>query len=133
MKFLIYYFLAFIPKKTKMMLNTYSLENDLPIEKDIPMENNLSLKKKLLKKKKINNQSGFDDRYLNNMTLSSISIENQQKMYKIEEFFEKKKILNTLINENISINIKLTLIKPNSLKGFNLTAGLNKEDYEFIV
>jgi hypothetical protein len=122
MRFLVLYFLACIPKNTKNMviqlkqLNTFSLENELPITKT----------------KILQNITGNDERFTNK-NLTDIDI-NEKNKYKLLEFFEKKKLLDILENDKVTIPIKLSVIKDdNSIRGFRLTAGLKKEDYDFIL
>ena len=117
MRFLVLYFLAFIPKNMviqRKQLNTFSLDNELLITKT----------------KILQNITGNDERFANN---NLTDIDNEKNKYKLLEFFEKKKLLDILENDKVSIPIKLSFIKDDSIKGFNLTAGLKKEDYDFIL
>jgi hypothetical protein len=118
MNFLIVSFLALILKNTKIILtqlkqlNTF-LDNELPI-------NGFFIY-----------QSGKDERFtINNLTNINLNEENR---YKLLKFFEKKKLLDILENDKVSICTKLNIVKDNSIQVFNLTAGLKKEDLDFIL
>ena len=68
--------------------------------------------------------SGNDERYPINET-------NTIQLYKINEFYKKKILLDTLQNKSISINTKLNLLKDNSVKPTNLKAGGLFKDFDF--
>jgi hypothetical protein len=71
--------------------------------------------------------SGNDERYKINETEIDIQI------YNLRQNFEKKSILDILQSKNISINIKLDVLKDNSFKPPNLKSGglFNDFDFEF--
>ena len=131
MRFLIIYFFAIIPKKTQMILtqlkelNTFSLDNELLIS---------NINNKINK-----NISGNDVRYAINISTNlndkEIKEENskEENRYKWLGLLNKKKLLDILENNKVSIPTKLDLIKENSIYPSNLTAGLKKEDYDFIL
>jgi hypothetical protein len=120
MRFLIVSFLALIPKNIKFIsthlkhLNTFSLNNELSSKKNYFI-----------------NTTGIDERFSNN-NLMDIDI-NEKNKCKLYYLFEKKKLLDILENDKVSTLTKLNLIKKNSIYGFNLFAGLKKEDYDFIL
>ena len=120
MKFLIISFLAFIPKNTKIILRQLKQSNAFSLDNELSIKQNFHI-----------NKTGMDERFSNN-NLTNIDT-NEKNKYKLYQLFEKKKLLDILENDKVSIPIKLSLIKENSMKGFNLTAGLKKEDYDFIL
>lgn len=56
-----------------------------------------------------------------------------EKLYKIHRFFQNKKLLDILQNENVSLNTKLILLQDNRIKSANIFAGglMNDFDFEF--
>jgi hypothetical protein len=119
MKFLVLYLLAFIGKNTKKIVTPFKKLNTIPLDNEFPI------------KKTLQNVTGNDERFANN-NLTDINIIEKNK-YKLLEIFEKKKLLDILENDKVSIPIKLSLVKDNSIRGFTLTAGLKNEDYDFIL
>ena len=73
--------------------------------------------------------TGIDERYI----YCKNETNKAETLYKIIENFEKKKILNTLENNNISINTKLKLLEDNSIKPLNLKAGGLMQDFDFTI
>ena len=71
--------------------------------------------------------SGNDERYPINET------NNEAQMNNIYINHEKKKLLDILQNDKISINIKLNLLHDNSIKPINLTAGGLMDDFNFTI
>lgn len=69
--------------------------------------------------------SGNDERHKINET------EIQIQLYNLRQNFEKKSILDILESKNISINIKLDLLKDNSFKPPNLKSGGLFNDFDF--
>ena len=61
------------------------------------------------------NNTGNDERYLEN------EIEIQMEKYKIAQYFEKKRLLDTLENKNVSIYNKLKLLRENNKNMNNIT------------
>jgi hypothetical protein len=55
----------------------------------------------------------------------------QDKLYKIYDHFENKKILDILENENVSLTTKLLLLQDNRIKSPNLFAGGLMKDFDF--
>jgi hypothetical protein len=69
---------------------------------------------------------GFDHRYVNlNKT------DQQIILYKIHNYFQNKKILNILKNENISLTTKVFLLNDNSIKKNDIFAGGLMKDFDF--
>jgi hypothetical protein len=71
--------------------------------------------------------SGNDERYPINET------NNEAQMNNIYINHEKKKLLDILQNDKISINIKLNLLHDNAIKPINLTAGGLMDDFNFTI
>jgi hypothetical protein len=71
------------------------------------------------------NNTGNDERFIKNET----EINNQ--LFTIYKNYEKKRLLDTLENKNVSMNIKLDLLKDNSIKPTNLKAGGLMKDFDF--
>ena len=69
--------------------------------------------------------SGNDGRYPNNET------NNDSQLYNMYKNYERKKLLDILQNDKISINTKLYLLENNSIKPINLTAGGLMDDFNF--
>ena len=69
--------------------------------------------------------SGNDERFPINET------NNEAQMNNIYINHEKKKLLDILQNDKISINIKLNLLEDNIIKPINLTAGGLMGDFNF--
>ena len=80
----------------------------------------------IVKSIKSQNEYGFDNRF------PSIN-KNTTEIEYIRKLFEKKQKLDVLQNENISINIKLQLIKENenNIKTGNLLEGGLMRDFDF--
>ena len=70
---------------------------------------------------------GNDERYPINETT------NQTQLYNICKNYEKKKLLDVLQNDKISINTKLDLLHDNSVKPINLTAGGLMDNFNFTI
>jgi hypothetical protein len=70
--------------------------------------------------------NGYDHRNLNDMNKTS-----QVTVYKIQQHFEKKKILDLLQDTNISLTTKILLLQDSSIKPSNLYAGGLMKDFEF--
>lgn len=70
--------------------------------------------------------SGNDERYPTNETNNETEIYNN-----IYKNHERKKLLDILQNDKISINIKLDLLENNAIKPINLTAGGLMDDFNF--
>jgi hypothetical protein len=71
--------------------------------------------------------TGNDERYPINETI------NETEIYNIYKNHEKKKLLDILENDKISINTKLNLLEDNTIKPINLTAGGLMDDFNFII
>ena len=71
--------------------------------------------------------SGNDERYPINET------NNEAQMNNIYINHEKKKLLDILQNDKVSINIKLNLLHDNTIKPINLTAGGLMDDFNFTI
>ena len=70
--------------------------------------------------------SGYDERYpLNNTNSDNI------KLYNIARYFEKKKLLDILENENVALTIKIFLLNDNTIKPNNIFAGGLMRDFDF--
>lgn len=67
--------------------------------------------------------TGCDHRYPLNETA------NELQLYNIYQNLEKKKLLDTLQNENISIVKKIELLQDNTIKPPNLKAGGLMDDF----
>jgi len=88
-----------------------------------------SEKSNTLKSKSISEKyNGYDQRILNE-TLNT----NQKdvNLFKIQKYFEKKKLLDILQDKNVSISTKLLLLQDNSIKSCNLYAGGIMKDFDF--
>lgn len=120
MRFLIIGLLIYIYKKRKILIHSLTNSNTLYLEYELPFIKN------------VNNNSvkGYDVRYINN-TNETKQIENEINKYKLMKMFEKKKLLDILENEKIAIPLKINLLQNNSIYGFNILAGLKKEDFDF--
>ena len=71
---------------------------------------------------------GFDHRILNE------SLKTEQKevtLYKIQKYFEKKKLLDILQDTNVSLSTKLLLLQDNSIKANNIIEGGLMKDFDF--
>ena len=71
--------------------------------------------------------TGNDERFPINETNNEAQINN------IYINHEKKKLLDVLQNDKISINTKLNLLQDNDIKPINLTAGGLMDDFNFII
>ena len=87
-------------------------------------DNNYCLSSAFSKTYKSDN-TGNDERYPINET------NNQTQLYNINKNYEKKKLLDILKNDKISINTKLKLLEDNSIKPINLKAGGLLDDFNF--
>jgi len=67
---------------------------------------------------------GNDERYSKNET-------DTKEINKIIENFHKKKLLNILQDDKVSINTKLDLLKDNNIKPANLKSGGLMDDFNF--
>ena len=70
--------------------------------------------------------NGYDHRNLNDMNKTS-----QVTVYKIQQHFEKKKILDLLQDTNVSLTTKIILLQDSSIKPSNLYAGGLMKDFDF--
>lgn len=89
--------------------------------KNYTNHNNLALFSK--KSNTYKKSSGNDERYTKNIT------EINEQTYKIYKYFEKKRIIDILKNNNISKNDKLQLIEYNMIRETNLKAGGLVDDF----
>ena len=71
--------------------------------------------------------TGNDERFPINETT------NEAQMNNIYINHEKKKLLDILQNDKVSINIKLNLLHDNTIKPINLTAGGLMDDFNFTI
>ena len=71
--------------------------------------------------------SGNDERFPINETT------NEGQMNNIYINHEKKKLLDILQNDKVSINIKLNLLHDNNIKPINLTASGLMDDFNFTI
>ena len=71
--------------------------------------------------------TGNDERYPINEK------NNETQLYNIYKNFERKKLLDILENDKISINTKLSLLEDNSVKSNNLNAGGLMDDFNFTI
>ena len=71
--------------------------------------------------------NGFDYRNFENIT------EERNRLYKIYRHFENKNLLDILQNDNVSISVKILLLKDNRIQSSNIYAGglMNDFDFEF--
>jgi hypothetical protein len=67
--------------------------------------------------------NGYDHRNFNETT--------QVSLYKIQEYFEKKKLLDILQNKNISLTTKILLLQDSSIRPASLYAGGLMKDFDF--
>jgi hypothetical protein len=67
--------------------------------------------------------NGYDHRNLNETS--------EDTLYKIQEYFEKKKLLDILQNKNILLTTKILLLKDSSIKPTSLYAGGLMKDFDF--
>ena len=97
--------------KTIIFSNTFSRHNNIII-------NGINSKK----------SSGYDERYSVNNTYNNI---NSTQLGNIVQFFDKKKLLNILEDDNVSLYTKIILLKNNNIKKSSLFAGglLNQFDF----
>jgi len=103
------YFIAFIQKNKNFYLkysNTLISENTF-----------IKLNK---------NNTGNDERFNLNNSLNNEELE----LYKINLFFDKKKLLELLEKEDFSIMYKLDIVKKENIKQMNLNAGGLWKDWE---
>jgi hypothetical protein len=92
------------------------------------LNNNKSVKTLLyFKDNIITNNTGKDERYINFVKEEDCSLE------KIKELFDKKKILNILQSNDVSIFTKLSLLKlsEEEVKPFNIFSGGLLNDFKF--
>lgn len=68
--------------------------------------------------------NGYDHRNLNETSQDTT-------LYKIQEYFEKKKLLDILQNKNISLTTKILLLQDSSIKSTSLYAGGLMKDFDF--
>ena len=71
--------------------------------------------------------TGNDERYPINETNNDVEI------YNIYKNHENKNLLDILQNDKISINTKVDLLKDNTIKPINLTAGGLMDDFNFTI
>ena len=68
---------------------------------------------------------GYDYRHIKNNT------DDEDNLRKIYKYFENKKLLDILKNENISLSTKLVLLQDNRIKSSNIYAGGLMKDFDF--
>ena len=73
--------------------------------------------------------SGNDERYETKINETDIKMQ----LYNLQQNFEKKRLLDILQDDKVSINTKIKLLKDNSVKAPNLKAGglFNLFDFDF--
>jgi hypothetical protein len=73
--------------------------------------------------------SGNDERY----SVEKNETEIKMQLHNLQKNFEKKRLLEILQDNNVSINTKIELLKDNSVKASNLKAGglFNEFDFNF--
>ena len=71
--------------------------------------------------------SGNDERYSSEKNETEI----RMQLYNLQEIFEKKRLLDILQDDKVSINIKIELLKDNSIKASNLKAGGLFNEFDF--
>jgi hypothetical protein len=71
--------------------------------------------------------SGNDERYPAEKNETEIKIQ----LYNLKKIFEKKRLLDILQDNNVSVNNKIALLKDNSIKAPNLKAGGLFNDFDF--
>jgi 6-pyruvoyl-tetrahydropterin synthase len=86
------------------------------------LHNSNTLRNKVVSEK----YNGYDHRNLNDMNKTS-----QVTLYKIQQHFEKKKILDLLQDTNISLTTKILLLQDSSIKPSNLYGGGLMKDFDF--
>lgn len=69
---------------------------------------------------------GYDERFPLNNTNSS-----KTELHKIANYFDKKRLLDILENENVSLFTKILLLNDNSIKSTNIFAGGLMNDFDF--
>lgn len=70
--------------------------------------------------------SGYDERFpLNNTNSDNI------ELYNIAIFLEKKKLLDILQNENVSLMTKIFLLNDNTIRPHNIFAGGLMDNFDF--
>jgi len=94
----------------------------------IPIKNILNT---FQSKKNDHKYDGFDHRYNKNETHDET--DEQIKLYQIHNYFENKKLLDILKNENVSIITKVFILNDNSIKKNDIFAGglMKNFDFEF--
>ena len=102
-------FTLFIGLSSLFLNNTYLFKN-----------NN---KKNIYIEKILNKHDGYDMRYIDKNNLNHS--ENSSIIFNYREIFNKYKIYKLLKNENISINIKLELIKKENILDNNIVSIVN--------
>ena len=71
--------------------------------------------------------SGYDER----IPINSTELYNNTKLYDLVQIFEKKKILDILKDERVSIYTEIIILKDNSITGNNLLAGGLLKQFDF--
>lgn len=80
----------------------------------------------LQKKIIVHNNSGYDERFPN-----ITNDYNIEQVLKIKQYFEKKKLLKILQDENVSIITKIAYLKDNSITPNNIVSGGLLKDFDF--
>ena len=75
--------------------------------------------------------NGYDHRIINDTSETLKTNEKLVNLYKIQKYFEKKKILDILNNENVSLTTKILLLQDNAIKSSNLFEGGLMDNFEF--
>jgi len=114
MKFLVLLFLIYHKKIVRNDSNIFSCNS----------EKSITLKSKSISEK----YNGYDHRILNETLKTN---QKEANIFKIHEYFEKKKLLDILQDTNVSISTKLLLLQDNSIKACNLYAGGIMKDFDF--
>ena len=70
--------------------------------------------------------SGYDERFPLNNTNS-----DNKELYNIASYLGKKKLLDILQNENVSLMTKIFLLNDNTIKPHNIFAGGLMRDFDF--
>ena len=71
--------------------------------------------------------SGNDERF----TVEKNETEIKIQLYNLKKMFEKKRLLDILQDNNVSVNNKIALLKDNSIKAPNLKAGGLFNNFDF--
>ena len=112
-------FLQIILFLTKQISNTYTNQNTYNNQNTFFNQYSTFLHKQR------NSYGGYDERYSNHTSF------NHTEFFKIKQYFDKKKLLNLLQDEKISLYSKISLLKMNSITACNICAGGLLKDFEF--